>query len=369
MPFAASPGSDTSSGGAVRQPRAILRINGQPIGGWVRWEVEQNDFTHPDTMHVSFALGGLPVGKGVDWFATQDNLDVEVFAGFPADPANYTAADLTSVLLARADELNVRAAQGVLELECRDLTSILTDVKTSEKFQGLTSSQVVEQMAARYGLIPKVTPTTTRVARYYQIEHVALQDDRPVWDLLTWLAKEEQFDCYVKGYELHFHPKVAPDANPYPLQVKIGPQGQYTGAFLTFDLTRELTIAKDIAVTVRSWNKKSKKAHVVKAVRSKSGGKHVQEYSFTIPGLTPQQAQERANQLLAEISKHEMKLAWTAPADPGLTMGHTIHISGTGTAFDQAYYPDTIERSMSADEGFTMRVTAKNHSPGTEPQL
>lgn len=39
------------------------------------------------------------------------------------------------------------------------------------------------------------------------------------------------------------------------------------------------------------------------------------------------------------------------------------------TPFDQTYYPDTIVRTMSMEEGYYWRVEAKNHSPDSEPDL
>ncbi|MFD2271423.1 hypothetical protein ACFS07_10485 [Undibacterium arcticum] len=36
---------------------------------------------------------------------------------------------------------------------------------------------------------------------------------------------------------------------------------------------------------------------------------------------------------------------------------------GTGTAFDQTYYPESIVREMDLTGGYTMTIKAKNHSP------
>jgi hypothetical protein len=47
--------------------------------------------------------------------------------------------------------------------------------------------------------------------------------------------------------------------------------------------------------------------------------------------------------------------------DDTLTIRTPIQLVGTGTSFDQMYYPDTITRSISF-ESFKMRVRAKNHS-------
>ena len=350
----------------VRQPRAIVRINGQPLSGWETLEIEENSFAQPDTSRVEFAIGALPSGQGVDWFAAQTDLEIEILAGFPSDPTSFSASDLTSLHSGRVDTVDVQWEQGLLVLSGRDHTADLLDAKTSEKFVNMTASQVATTLAQRHGLTPVVKPTTQKVGRYYQIDHVALQDDRPEWDLLTWLAREEDYVVYVRGKELHFQPA---DSQRSTYTLNVDRTAGLAGEFVTLKTTRELTIAKDISVTVRSWNAKAKKAYSTKATRYKSGGKNVQQYSYTIGGLTPEQAQLRANQLLSELSKHEMKLTWTAPADAALTMASLIQLQGTGTAFDQTYYPDTITRSMSVSAGFVMTVAAKNHSPQSEPSL
>ena len=43
-----------------------------------------------------------------------------------------------------------------------------------------------------------------------------------------------------------------------------------------------------------------------------------------------------------------------------------IRVSGTGTEYDQEYYPDSIVRCWSWDQGYVMRVRAKNHLPVDE---
>ena len=134
-------------------------------------------------------------------------------------------------------------------------------------------------------------------------------------------------------------------------------------------ITRNLTLAKGIVVTVTSWNAKQKKAFVRKATASGGPGRSPQKYSYTFAGLQPDQAQQKANQLLSEISKHQVKLSVTGPADNILTMTDVIKVQGTATAFDQVFYPDTISREFSIDDGYRWSIHAKNQSPQSEPNL
>lgn len=151
----------------------------------------------------------------------------------------------------------------------------------------------------------------------------------------------------------------ANDARGYPM---------FPGERITF--SRNLTVAKGVVVTVRSWNAKNKKAFSVMYPNHKAKGTApgqsvpaAQNYFFTIPGLTPEQALQRAQAKHKELTAHEMRMSVTMPADNDLKITDTIKIRGTSSAFDQTYYPESIVRFMSMDEGYEMTVRAKNVSP------
>ena len=50
------------------------------------------------------------------------------------------------------------------------------------------------------------------------------------------------------------------------------------------------------------------------------------------------------------------------PGDNLLTTRAQVQLIGTGTAWDQNYFPDTVTRHISFEEGYTMELRAKNHS-------
>ena len=364
------------SGPMVRQPRTIVQINGQAIP-CPSWTSDSNSFYQADTFRADLPISALPAGFGTDYLASQAELDVEIFAGFPSDATGYAPSDLTSIFYGRVDDLAIDLRKGAATISGRDLTGLLIDSKTSEKYPNLTSSQIAQQIAAQVALTPVVTGTSTKVGKYYEIDNVRSQDERTLWDLLTWLAREEQFSVYVKGRELHFEPPG--QGQTYSFTYTPPGDGPPQANATTITLSRNLTLAKDIKVTVRSWNAKNKKAfertvtgskarNSVTAGQGKSSSAP-QQYTYTIPGLTPDQAQQRAQQLMLELSKHERKIGIEGPADVTLGPADMIQLQGTATDFDQTYYPDSIVRSMSRDDGFKWTISAKNHSPLSEPAL
>jgi len=365
----------------ARRPRGMVKVNGQPVVGWMEWEIDNNSHYQADTFRVSFACGGLPADQRAPWMTRQADLSVELLAGFPADPQNYTAADLTSYLVGRVDEMSYDPAHNTIDLSGRDYTSQFLDVKTTEKFQNKTASQIAQILAKRHDMTCNTVPTKDRAGTYYQIDHARMTDERTEWDLLTWLANECQYDVWVSGTTLNFMPKLDPAGDKYEIRWKPpevqGGVPQVNVERLRF--TRNLTISKDVTVIVKSWNAKQKKAFTVtaKAVHSKNKVTRnakvkygqAQTYSYTVPGLTRQQALEKAQSILADISKHEMRLDATLPGDGILSTRTLVEVVGTGTAFDQVYYPDSVIRSMSLHDGYKMELRAKNHSPESTVEI
>jgi hypothetical protein len=190
--------------------------------------------------------------------------------------------------------------------------------------------------------------------------------------LLTYLAHEERYVVYLKGKELHFEPQPEESQNPYVLRWEPAVDDRgfpiFNGQSISF--SRNLTVARGVVVTVRSWNAKNKKAfsvtyptHKAKGTAPGKSSPPAQNYYFTIPGLTPEQALQRAQAKHKEITQHEMRLSFSGPADNLLQATDIIRVEGTDSPFDQTYYPETINRTMSLSDGYTMRGEAKNVSP------
>lgn len=461
------------------RPRVAAFANGERLVGIAAWEVDNNTFYQADTFRLTLALSEQPADRGWAWWAGQTDIEVEIMAGYPVEPAIFNREDLVSLLIGYVDDIEIDPIANEIVMAGRDLTARFIDRKTIEKYQNLTASQVATKLAIEHGLTPVVTETKGTVGSYYQIDHVAIQDDRPQWDVLTYLAQVTGNVVYVKGRELHFEPKpgaeeklitpapvdkealqkqldqvqaewraeiekvqalnhganadadrmvvarntgdtagaaaakaagnekiaqatatgdaarakykqreadlkaalAKPDAAPYivsnayVLRWQPPIEGQASPVFngMTLTLRRNLTVAKDVRVTVRSWNQKQKKGFTVTANRVKVKNQTTnrvarsnlpaQQYSFFFPNLTPDEAQKKANQLLKDISEHEMNLQTSMPGDPAISQATVLRLEGTGTAFDQQYYPASVQHSYSEGGGYRTSITAKNSSP------
>ena len=352
-----------------RQPRAIVRIGGVQVPGWISWEVTSNTYYEADTFRVSFAVSALPVANNALWFSQQAEMYVEILAGFPTDPNNPSVSELASLIYGRVDDIEFDATGTTINLTGRDLTAVFIDTRITGTYPEYTASGAARVIAAGHSLLPVVTDTTRKIGSFYDQSHVTLHANQSEWELLTWLAHQEGFVCYVKGQELHFEPDSAETAEPYVIQWQAGPVANIE--HLSF--SRSLTVAKGVNVTVQSYSPKARRlisesypgsrAKTIQAGKSSPFG-NVQQYTFQLPaGTDAQRCAQYAQSKYREIISHEMRLTARLPADNLLQAKSVIKMQGTGTAFDQTYYPMMVTRMMSIDEGYSMTVGAKNRNP------
>lgn len=358
---------------AGRQPRGAVSINGTYVD-WVSWEVDNNNYYMADTFKVTIPTSTLPPLLPVSYFSSTPAILVEIFGGFPPFPNIFNSLGLDSIIVGQVDDITYEPHNALITLSGRDLTAKFIDNKTTEKFQNLTSSQIATLLAQRRGLTPVVTKTTIKSGKYYEIDHVRMTDQKSEWDLLTYLAHEENFDVFVKGQSLYFQPKASTTAVPYVIDYSLPLfSGVPVANFVQMELSRNLNLSKDIIVEVRSWNQKQKKGFTKKATATHNKNTvlagaaqpvgEAETYSFVYPNLTPEQALQKAQNLLQEFSKHEMKSRIFMPGNNLVMAQSTLKIIGTNTNWDQVYYVDSAIRSMVFEGGYDLRLEVKNHSP------
>ena len=371
----------------ARQPRCIVKAGSAGpdvlMQGWMNVEVTNNNLSSADTFHVSFATALLPDAYSVDWFSQLTDMYVGVYFGFPDDPQNFSAADLKQFIYGQVDTVEYDPSAFVVNVSGRDLTRVFIDTKSTEKYVDLTSSQIATKLAQKHGLTPQVTATKYKAGKYYKLDHVTMTDERSEWELLNYLAEQEDFVVYVRNQTLYFGPKPGDSASPYtsdPYVIEWKPptdNSPVSANVQTMNFSRALTVSRGIQVIIRSWNARQAhgftaqfpaKAKAIQAGKAKTFG-GVQTFVRTIPNLTQEQADQKAQALYTQITQHEMKLTAELPGDVILDTTSTIQVTGTSTAFDQIYYPDSITRRMSWDDGFSMSLSAKNMSPESQSTL
>jgi len=365
----------------VRQPRGIILINNKPVK-WVNIHTTTTTFYMADRFSLELPLNGQISPFTLDYWASSPQFDVKVYIGFPKNPDVYSTQDLDLMMVGEADDVQVDLLAARVMISGRDNTSKFIDNSTTEKFPNKTSSYIVTQFAKQQGLNPVVTATTTIVGTFYENQQTLLSREVTQWDLMTFLAQQENFVLFVRNNDLVFEPRQTTSQNPYIL--KYAPptiiQASPTFNGMALSISRSTTLAKDVQVTVKvPYNPKTGKAFSVtkKATHRKRSylkdvpepSKVVQKFSYIFPGLTPEQASQRAQQLLQNITIHEVNLTASMPGDNVLKKDSLIQLTGTNTSLDQFYYADQVDRQLSISEGYSMTISAKNHSVDSEVSL
>jgi len=343
----------------MRKPRLRVFADGVGILGAVSAQVISTAHATADRFRLTLAT--TPI-TATAWANTDGALiDIQI---------SLDGVSWTSLIQGNIDQLQLDPISGQLNLEGRDLSARLIESRLAETFANQTSSDIATAFAEHAGLVPNVAPTTTLVGTYWQLEHdqIALSAHcraRSHWDLLLQLAAREGFDLWVSGTTLNFQP---------------GTQSSTTPALLLpadctrLSLERSLTVARDISVTVQSWNSRQNIAisQTARATRGTggtvgaggAGGAAPLAYIYLVPNLTAEAAQSLAQQRLRELTLHERVIDAEMPGELRLSPRQQILLSGSNTEFDQLYWIDTIIRRLSVQSGFTQSLRARNASPG-----
>jgi phage protein D len=344
----------------VRQPRAAVILNGVKLKGGVPGvDVVNNNYFQADSFSVSLALSSLPSEFNAAYFGKTDQIELEVLAGF--------GTELQSLVLGRVDDVDLDLEHKQVRLSGRDLTSVLIDTRTTEKYANRTASEIVTILGEAAGLTVKAPATTGLAGTYYRTDHVELAHDTTAWNLLTYLAEKAERDLFVRGRTLYFVPPSEQRAAPLIWDATGSiPSANVSG----LKLRRNLTLSRDVTVRVISWH--SGQGRTISATRRAQRGQRSQQtggqgqvYIVRIPNLTQEEAIRRAEQILETRTQHERIIEVEMPGEFSLMPGITVPLKGTGTSWDQDYFVDEVKRSLSFESGFTQQLRLKNHSPQT----
>ena len=345
--------------GVGRQPRVAVAINGTLVGEIITVLVHQNNYLAADTFRVVVAWN---LDAGVPSWTQLDVIELDVKIA----QAGGTAQ---SVITGLADEVTTDLASGTVTITGRDFTAQFIEAKTAEKFQNLTSSQVVALLAARHGLASQVSATTTPTGNFYDSDHAVVTNEVSEGTLLSFLAGREGFDIFFSGETLYFQP-AADLTKDVPFEVFCTIGGSYpVGNVSRLVTRRSLTLARDVIVKVISWSHEAKAAisatrRAEKTTSSAHGsGSPATTYVIREAGLTQDQANSLADTKLRDLTLHERRIDFELPGDLSITPRSLVRLSGTNTDFDQTYFVSQIQLLFSLEKGFLMKVTAKNASP------
>lgn len=355
----------------VRRPRGVALLNNSPIT-FLSFEVEKRSHFTVDIWELELEYWKQPEGLDVTYWADAIGVIVELKIGTLQDSQDVGAAPsaIVSLIIGQVDDVDLDPIRGIIKLHGRSLAAKFIDTKTTNKWLNKTASQIVTMLAQGQDLTPNVTPTKVPVGHYYDDDYADLSRSISEWELLTFLAQREGFECYVTGTTLFFGPQT-PDPNPFAVWMQLDTEGNVWSNALRLSLKRSLTLAQDITVTVIShdyWSGDQIRATANRRSKALGGARHVtpqtkQGYILRRAGLTPEQAQQLASSTLEDLSRFERNVEIDLEGSPLMTVQRQIIFSETGSSFDQRYFVDRVVHKFSWAAGYEMTVHGKNIPP------
>ena len=354
--------------GTARAVYLQLVLNGVNVGGVTEAEVSTSDHQAAGWFRAVVAFGLDPVFTPAA-FANMPQATAQILVGLALPGLPAAAATWQSLMTGTVDAITLDLTDGTAHLTGRDFTALFIDTLSAETFANNTSSEIAQTLALRHGLAPVVTATTTPTGRYYQDGHNLSSLHRSSktvteWDLLASLAEVEGFDVFVQNSSLFFAP---PLAATLPAIWQWIPGGASATTLTTLQMERSLALARDIVVTVQSWDSRHAQM-ITQTVRSSalnaapasaaSNPATNTTYVLVRPNMTPQQAMALATQTLSDLSRHERVVTATMPGELELAPRSLVALQGTDTDFDQTYLVDEITRRVTARGGFVQTVRA-----------
>ena len=339
----------------LRRPRMRIVANGVALTGAIEASVTSTSYYGADSFSVSLATGSDLLSSASYWSSPGKN---EIAVQFSVDGGwNFITA-----IEGLADRVMIDPIRGTVYLEGRDLTSQLVDTVLSEQYLNRTASEIALILAENHGLVPCITATSRLVGRYYQDDRsrTALTRDTACtteWDLLVQLARYEDFEVFVQGHSLFFQPRVA-----VPIVLtEVNP-----ASLCALRMEYLPSMSDVLEVRVQSWNSERQMAVTGRMTSGASpvsgaapgGNAGQRNYVITRPNLTAEDAELMAAQVLREIQVHRRCISLEMPGDTGLVPRVGLRLSGTGTAFDQVYLVESVERRFSPSHGFTQHIRA-----------
>jgi phage protein D len=320
----------------VNQPQIRVTIGGVAVAGVIAAEIERVAFFAADRFSVTFSVDVS--GLQFDYFE---------FAGKQVTTIELalTAFGYVELLTGQIDNVYSDLLNREVTIAGRDLSAKLIDSEIAETFANQTSSQIATAICARHNFTPNVTPTSTLVGQYYELDHARsalglYSRGGTEWNLLSWLAGLEGFTLSVFGTTLTFG--ILPDTAPFLLTLQD-----------CIDLVVDTAASLPTTTIVKSWNSRDKRASTQMA-----GDGEGTVTTLIRPGLTSQQASTLARNHLATLQTHGTVLLATIPGETSLVPGGSMTLVGTASNYDQNYAIDVIKRSLDAERGFVEHIRA-----------
>jgi hypothetical protein len=290
--------------------RVILNGTEMPV---ISWSCQLGSVGNIDSFEVTTSIKYLQ-SKGIDVFSSvKDNFDSRIQIYIIQDDKQKL------IFSGIVDQVEGLWHSDLLEIRGRDLSAVLRDefqAPSDMQYNNQPISEIVKQIAQKYGLgTGKITDTAqlagTQYDAYQSQEYTFADRPRPFWRTLQLFAQECGFVMFVDQQGDLFFGKPGSGAQhtyywrPTPQSAgKSGPGGQ--------PACRELNIITQyrrysnftVNVFATDHNNNNQKAFA-QSIDGKGNGVVYNRHPF---GLTPENAQQYADAILADMKRRAVTI-------------------------------------------------------------
>lgn len=361
---------------AIRPVRGIVVVNNQVVK-FISFSVEQNGFSAADSFEIELPffirdeqLGDKILANGPKFesvLLSLDEIPVQVYVGYPKNPLNYQISDLTKIMDGVMDTAtwDFDNTGEIITLSGRNMVGEMIDTKIVDKYPNLTSSAIAYNIAKNHKLTPVITNTTTLAGTYYNQNSTMMSntDTTSEWDLLLFLAQQENFIVRVKGKKLLFGPYsvVTEYETASPLVYTWGYDIE------KLEIERSPHGAKDIVVKVISFDKNNKNRIIETAKSGSQSNREKYTETYTIPGLTRDQAQKKAISIYTQLSRSQLIGQITCAGNVEMSIDRQIELHGVGSKLSQKYFLNKVTHKFTVDDnGYSIDASFGTFMPDKE---
>ena len=338
----------------VRAPRLRVDINGVIINSIVHAEVvNRGSYKSSDFELTASITGNIRDRRWLSAVSGRATVQIYMYSGiFGVGPPIFQGL---------ADSISIDQTNGIARISGRDYSSVLIDSTYQDSFCNQTASEIANSIAARHGFNSNVFTTSRMVGTYQDNSYnqFLLNSHSHItseWDLLTQLARSEQFELFVDGNVLVFAPSISLPRNNTLIDV---------GEVIGIRFHKNLPLSDQTTLTVKSWNSWLGLALYHSDGQSISSDtastldfsdKQGVEIAIFKPNLSPVDAEQLANRSLNLIKEQMLTVQITMPGEILMKPRDVITISGSQSSFDTNYVVRSVRREFSTTAGFIQYV-------------
>jgi uncharacterized protein len=245
-----------------------------------------------------------------------------------------------------------------------------------KKFVNALDSEIVQTIAARNGLVPKITPTTER-------HDIVIQKNQDDLAFLKERAKRNDYDCYIgvdpdSGNDaLYFQPPTD-GRNNTKVNMYVFQWGK---SLINFNPT--ISLNRQVGqVTVKAWDPATKSilqytataSDLPTPVSGENGPSVIatrfsdrQDIVVDQPVTSQQEAKTLAIALLRERAYNYITATGEVIGLPDLRPGDQVEVQGLGQRFSGSYYVTKCEHALGSS-GYLTTFTVRNYGDGGTKQ-